>query len=54
MLTGRKALWRPFLQTRNNSNSGSLNEKRIRQELVQALSLHKFQREMLVMQNHIE
>ena len=28
--------------------------KRIRQELVQALSLHKFQREMLVMQNHIE
>jgi hypothetical protein len=29
-------------------------QKRIRQELVQALSLHKFQREMLVMQNHIE
>jgi len=28
--------------------------KRIRQELVQALSLHKFQREMLVMQDHIE
>jgi hypothetical protein len=28
--------------------------KRIRQELVQALSLHKFQQEMLVMQNHIE
>jgi len=28
--------------------------KRIRQELVQALSLHKFQWEMLVMQNHIE
>jgi len=28
--------------------------KRIRQELVHALSLHKFQWEMLVMQNHIE
>lgn len=28
--------------------------KRIRQELVQALSLQKHQREMLVMQNHIE
>jgi hypothetical protein len=28
--------------------------KKIRQELVQALSLHKLQREMLVMQNHIE
>ena len=28
--------------------------KRIRQELVQALSLHKLQREMLVMQNHIK
>jgi hypothetical protein len=28
--------------------------KRIRQALVQALSLHKFQREMLVMQDHIE
>ena len=28
--------------------------KRIRQALVQALALHKFQREMLVMQNHIE
>jgi hypothetical protein len=30
------------------------NRKKIRQELVQALSLHKLQREMLVMQNHIE
>jgi hypothetical protein len=28
--------------------------KRIRQELVQALPRHKFWREMLVMQNHIE
>ena len=28
--------------------------KRIRQALVQALSLQKHQREMLVMQNHIE
>jgi hypothetical protein len=28
--------------------------KRIRQALVQTLALHKFQREMLVMQNHIE
>ena len=28
--------------------------KRIRQELVQALSLQKRQREMLVMQNHIK
>jgi hypothetical protein len=28
--------------------------KRIRQELVQALSVQKRQREMLVMQNHIE
>ena len=30
------------------------NRKKIRQELVQALPLHKLQREMLVMQNHIE
>jgi hypothetical protein len=28
--------------------------KKIRQELVQALSLQKLQREMLVVQNHIE
>ena len=28
--------------------------KTIRQELVQALFLHRLQREMLVMQNHIE
>jgi hypothetical protein len=28
--------------------------EKIRQELVQALFLHKVQREMLVMQNHIE
>ena len=30
------------------------NRKKIRQELVQALSLHKLQREMLVMKNNIE
>jgi hypothetical protein len=28
--------------------------KRIRQSMVQAPALHKFQREMLVMKNHIE
>lgn len=41
------------------SNSEQLEQrkckrKRIRQELVQALSLQKRYREMLVMQNHIE
>jgi hypothetical protein len=43
----------------NPPNAEQLEErkckrKKIRQELVRALSLHKLQREMLVMQNHIE